>query len=374
MHKSKYITLLLGGILLFSCVDNRDTEIRFGNAVDKIQKEKAPDHSLSVLDVELLRENNEWILRGETTLPSAREEIIALADSLLGNGAYKNELRILPDTSLGENTYGIVTVSVAHLRDTPSVAAQMIDQEIMGYVVRLLKKERGWFFVQTEYDYLGWMRGESFFRTDSAGSSRWKNARKVMVTDLYPMIYSKPSLSAEPVSDAVLNMLLKIEETHPEWYKISLPDGRTGYIRASAVSQEINAQQSRKELAGNIIKTARSMMGIPYLWGGNSSKSNDCSGFTQNVFRAHGITLPRDARQQVLVGLEVEYDESFATVLPGDLLFFGREDRITHVGISLGGSGFIHQSGMVQINSLDSTAANFSSYRLNGLQKIKRIF
>ena len=43
------------------------------------------------------------------------------------------------------------------------------------------------------------------------------------------------------------------------------------------------------------------MTGVPYLWGGNSSKANDCSGFTQTVFKTLGIQLPRDARQQALL-------------------------------------------------------------------------
>ncbi len=374
MNVQKYIIIFMLFLLSFSCENDNKVKFRFGEGAKKIQQEVAPDRSLKVFEADLIRRDGKWVLTGETSIPAARDRIIALADSLLGRGIYEEDFTELPQPSLGDSTYGIITVSVAHLRDTPSLAAQMIDQEIMGYVVRLMKKERGWYLVQTEYDYLGWMRGESFRRTDAEGAKTWKENRKVKVTELYPMIYSRADASSEPVSDAVLNMLLKLEQNGPAWTKVSLPDGRSGYIRTSAVSLGRDKKKSREELTRDIIHTARMMMGVSYLWGGNSSKNNDCSGFTQNVFRANGIDIPRDARQQVLVGSDVIYDKTFSSVNPGDLLFFGSEDRITHVGISLGGPEFIHQSGMVQINSLDSTAADFSAYRLHGLRKIKRVF
>ena len=59
--------------------------------------------------------------------------------------------------------------------------------------------------------------------------------------------------------------------------------------------------------------------------------------------------------------------------MPGDLLFFGSDKRITHVGISLGDYEFIHQDGFVMINSFNKNDENFSEHRKNVLQIIKRI-
>ena len=115
------------------------------------------------------------------------------------------------------------------------------------------------------------------------------------------------------------------------------------------------------------------MIGIPYLWGGKSSKANDCSGFTQTVFRANSVQLARDARQQALQGLEIVTDSTFSNVRPGDLLFFGSGERVTHVGLSLGGYNFIHQDRDVHIDSFDSNADNFNSFRKKTLKKITRV-
>ena len=115
------------------------------------------------------------------------------------------------------------------------------------------------------------------------------------------------------------------------------------------------------------------MMGTPYLWGGNSAKANDCSGFTQNIFEASGIKLPRDAKQQALHGEKIIPNKTWSNIQSGDLLFFGKEDRVTHVGMSVGQYDFIHQGGMVGISSLDPQSIAFASKRLETFLFVKRI-
>lgn len=370
----RYIVPFLLLIVMLACQSQEGIINIFNERAEQIQKIHAPDLSLNVFEAELIYDNRQWILRGETTLPEAKADIIAFVDSLLGSNDYQNELIELPHPSLGDSTHALVCVSVANLREVPRHSAQLVDQDIMGSPLRLLKKDGGWYLVQTEYGYIGWMRRESFHRTGRAGIESWKEADKVRVTKLFPLVYSKPHEQSEPVSDVVLNALLRWESESNGWAKVSTPDGRTGFIKREFVSKDLDPNVPPEKLGAAIIATARSMMGFPYIWGGNSSKGNDCSGFTQTVFRTHGIDILRDAGQQAREGEEVIPDETFSNVLPGDLLFFGSGDRITHVGISLGGAEFVHQSGEVHINSLNPQAENYSSYRRNSLIKIKRYF
>jgi len=227
--------------------------------------------------------------------------------------------------------------------------------------------------VQTDYGYIGWMRRESFRRLDLPGVETWKQHANLRVTGLFALIYSKPNENSPPVCDVVLNSLLRQIRKGKTWTKVATPDGRVGYIRSKYVTANTYQTLSARELRSKIIDTARQMMGIPYLWGGNTSTGNDCSGFTQTVFEANGIKLLRDANQQANEGKEIIPDETFSNVLPGDLLFFGSKDKIVHVGISLGGAEFIHQSGDVHINSLDPKAENYSPGRRKSLQKIVRV-
>ncbi len=371
-HKLAVPVILALILILFSCEGNQAILRQFETGSKQIQQKYAPDLSLNVFSAQLTRQDGQWVLKGETTVSEAKKALIALADSLIGVGRYRDSLLVLPHPDLGDSTYAIVTVSVAHLRDRPAHAAQMVDQYIGGRILRLLKNKGGWYLVQTDYGYIGWMRRESFVRSDKAGVEAWKRAPLVRVTSLCSFIRSQPNATSRPVSDVVLNMLVKQVGQRGKWLKVALPDGREGFLSRTGVVP-VKAGQTKQNLRQAIVQTAYRMMGIPYLWGGNSSKANDCSGFVQTVFKANGIDLPRDARQQAQVGQQIIPDTTFSNVLPGDLLFFGTREKIVHVGISLGGTEYIHQSGMVHLNSFDPKSERFSPYRRKTLQKIVRV-
>ena len=69
-----------------------------------------------------------------------------------------------------------------------------------------------------------------------------------------------------------------------------------------------------------------------YLWGGLSAWGYDCSGIVWAVYRAHGMTIPRDADPQFRHGTAV----SLHALQPGDLLFYGTQRYVHHVSIYAG--------------------------------------
>ncbi|HZT41868.1 MAG TPA: C40 family peptidase [Chthonomonadaceae bacterium] len=106
-----------------------------------------------------------------------------------------------------------------------------------------------------------------------------------------------------------------------------------------------------------LARTALSYRGVPYRWGGRSSRTGfDCSGLVQAVCAKWGIYLPRVARAQYKVGDPVKPEN----LQPGDLVFFKNTYRhgLSHVGIYIGQGCFIHAPGRgkaVMVSRLDES-------------------
>lgn len=104
-----------------------------------------------------------------------------------------------------------------------------------------------------------------------------------------------------------------------------------------ARSPESNQGKLRDEL----VKTAKSFIGIPYRWGGtDQAKGFDCSGLTMVCYRLNGLNLPRVSRNQFKAGRWVAKDK----LVKGDLVFFATSggNRVSHVGMYIGNGRFIH--------------------------------
>jgi len=153
----------------------------------------------------------------------------------------------------------------------------------------------------------------------------WNRAEKIVVTSHYGFTYEKPDDDSQTVSDVVAGNRLKWEGSKGRFYKVSYPDGRQAYISKHISQPETKWRASLKQDVESIIQTAYTMIGIPYLWAGTSSKGVDCSGLVRTVLFMHDIIIPRDASQQAYVGERIEIAPDFSNVQRGDLVFFGRK-------------------------------------------------
>ena len=92
--------------------------------------------------------------------------------------------------------------------------------------------------------------------------------------------------------------------------------------------------------ASTAIETAKSYLGVPYVWGGESYGGVDCSGLTMLAWESAGVDLPHLSRAQYSYGTHVPIGSMEA----GDLIFWssnGTQSGIYHVAIYLGGGQMI---------------------------------
>ncbi|MGQ1890201.1 C40 family peptidase [Thermophagus sp. OGC60D27] len=367
MKSLTYVIIITITILLGSC--SADQQVQ--SVIDRFRSKYVGDSREQVFVVKKERiSRSTFILRGEIDDPEIKS---ALVDSLssLGYGILDSVI-VLPHNVL--YPWALIDLSVATMRASAAHTAPMVSQGLMGMPVRVLKEKGNWAFIQTPDRYLGWCEKAALYFLDSISLNRWKNSPRVMVT-------SRLALMKDPETGAVAGDVVAgclLEETARDNQKIYVktPSGICGFIgEAQALSLTrdnfpviLNDQ--------NIKSTALSLIRTPYLWGGTSVHALDCSGFTKTVYRLQGVELPRDASLQAAYGKEIDVEQGWGQFHTGDLLFFSPRkgsDQITHVGLYLGDSEFIHEAGKVKVNSLDSTRSNFSPFRLHTLIKVRRI-
>ena len=96
---------------------------------------------------------------------------------------------------------------------------------------------------------------------------------------------------------------------------------------------------------GNTIAdAAQKYIGTPYVWGGESASEGgmDCSGFVYNALKDAGYNVDRTTAQGYRsYGTSV----SKSDMKPGDLVFFGKNNNASHIGIYIGNGQMIHSSG-----------------------------
>lgn len=116
--------------------------------------------------------------------------------------------------------------------------------------------------------------------------------------------------------------------------------GAVGSKLAGAVLEILARQSAGHQSPGfQAARIALDYLGVKYRLGGMSRETGmDCSGFVKTVYALCDIDLPRTSRDQFRQGRAVERGELTA----GDLVFFGLNNRVNHVGIYLAEGMFIH--------------------------------
>lgn len=364
--------------LLFGCCkSNNAGEASVEEQLLRIKKQFAPDKRTALFAVQATFMNKVFILKGESNLPEA---VTALKRHLESeNIQYIDSIQLLPGSDLRGKTKGLVTISVANLRSQPAHSAELATQATLGTPLNILKKQGDWSLVQTPDQYLAWVDSGGIVDLSETDFLKWKSAAKVIYTWPVGYAYSEMDANSMVVSDMVAGAILQKMGEKQEFFSVQFPDGRNAYV-LKGQSQDYDYWTNTLEpTEESLVNTAHMFMGLPYLWGGTSSKGVDCSGFTKTIYFLNGHIIPRDASQQVTTGIPIDSTRIFEQLHKGDLLFFGRKatdttsEKVVHVGMWIGNKEFIHASGRVRISSMDKNAENYDAFNDNRYLRTKRI-
>lgn len=202
------------------------------------------------------------------------------------------------------------------MREENRHQSEMVSQVLYGESVEIIEVEGSFSKIKMDFDgYEGWIDTKQLTK-----------------------------ISEEYLKERKTNLVRKIFDF------FEVPEGKMLLSLGSEIEKESEVF-AETDLSKSISEVAQLFINVPYLWSGRSFFGIDCSGFSQIIYKVHGINLPRDAYQQAEKGSVLDFIEESK---PGDLAFFeNQEGEIVHVGILLSTDKIIHAYGKVRIDDLD---------------------
>jgi hypothetical protein len=208
----------------------------------------------------------------------------------------------------------------------------MLSQILFGEKYNVVEKSGNWMKIEALFDkYKGWIDMDHLQHSPDEGSSCGYVLNRALLC--YKNDKTKMVLEAG------------CEVFNPDF------EDKIFVIRKNIYTTGSEFNNSFISTNDSLPDTAMKFINSPYIWGGRIPSGIDCSGFTQLVYKIHGIPIPHDSREQAEDGKNVDFIDDAE---PGDLVFFDNErSRISHVGMIISKGLVIHASGRVRIDSID---------------------
>lgn len=274
-------------------------------------------------------------------------------------------LAISTSVSAASEKTGVVTGTVVNFRKEPDLSAKVLLKLQKGTKVTVIDSRGDWYHVVYN-DAYGWMHSDWLDVSE-------KSIATGIVTGTVVNVRSRPTTSSAVIAQYRKNTKVEIFEKSGNWYRVSIGEDRYGWMSADWVKETVSrgsqadrtvadaAKSEDKVDRQALVEYAKTFLGVKYVYGGETPKGFDCSGFVWYVYNKFGISITRKSSSQAQGGKKISKSE----LKPGDLVFFdtnddnGKLNDISHVGIYIGDGKFIHAStylhNKIAIESLSSS-------------------
>jgi len=268
--------------------------------------------------------------------------------------------------------YGWINTNLLDMRAEPDHHSERVNQVRFGEAVHVLKSHSKFVRIRQFDGYSGWVDKNFVSPIGSRNDAfDYYDGQNCIVVSTQARLYNLSGESVPPyvlyygttltINVSLSRVAANLESIDRQRGNKSLPyTGNKGQIRSVRLNmpgqpdifvksrnlRPIDDSNKTIVTGSRLVAEGRKFLGVPYLWGGVSPLGFDCSGFVQAIYRSHAIKLPRDTKDQIAIGCEVERE----SIKSGDLLFFNR-----HVALAVNRYRFIHASqgaGGVRIESL----------------------